>query len=177
MMTANFLHQFLLSVGTCHKTPEGCCLLLSSELACCHLWGLDRPVITPVIDNCWWNFIEKYTSRRGEAVHNTDDGCNVSMFSWRSSNIAEKFPCLLINWHWHWALSISPSISCIYVGIKQTHMPLKMIYSNFMSRIPPAVIFRKTSRHCSHHLCCAPPHLSLMCIFLWNSISNYQLPE
>ena len=34
-------------------------------------------------------------------------------------------------------------------------MPLKMIYSNFMSRIPPAVIFRKTSRHCSHHLCCA----------------------
>ena len=48
------------------------------------------------------------------------------------SNSAEKFPCLLINWHWHWAYC--PSISCIYVGIKQTHMPLKMIYSNFMSR-------------------------------------------
>ena len=72
------------------------------------------------------------------------------------SNSAEKFPCLLINWHWHWAWAYCPSISCIYVGIKQTHMPLKMIYSNFMSRIPPAVIFRKTSRHCSEpsSVCC-----------------------
>ena len=92
------------------------------------------------------------------------------------SNSAEKFPCLLINWHWHWAYC--PSISCIYVGIKQTHMPLKMIYSNFMSRIPPAVIFRKTLRHCSHHLCCALPRLSSpWCVFFYeipSAIINYR---
>lgn len=100
------------------------------------------------------------------------------------TNSAEKFPRLLINWHWHWALSISPSISCIYVGIKQTHMPLKMIYSNCSyPAIQPAVIFMKTSRHCRHPLCCAPRRCQLgspaspWCVFFYeipSAIINYR---
>ena len=103
------------------------------------------------------------------------------------TNSAEKFPRLLINWHWHWALSISPSISCIYVGIKQTHMPLKMIYSNFSyPAIQPAVIFMKTSRHCRHPLiplCSAPRRCQLgspaspWCVFFYeipSAIINYR---
>ena len=65
MTTAKFLHQFLPSVGTCHKTQGD---VASSPGPRCHLWALDLPVITAVIDNCWWNFIEKYTSRRGGRV-------------------------------------------------------------------------------------------------------------